>query len=202
MSYFRPKPRRRKKDNRSTKILLTVVTAFLMITSIIGFLGNSQNTEGIDYKGYTFTQTPQGWNVKVGEEKYTFYTNPYEAEKYNLSSDAVEMLKASKYIVATFDTSFDDLQALDIARFDLANELDSGLGITVFSGVAEENSTYPLPVITCDNATSMIPVVYFKSSDRAMIKRDGFCVVLEAPTGVTALKLKDRLVYGMLGIME
>ncbi len=58
------------------------------------------------------------------------------------------------------------------------------------------------PVITCKNATLYVPVIYFKKSNETSITLEGNCIIAEAFRGEDFTKIKDRLVYGALGVMK
>jgi hypothetical protein len=67
-------------------------------------------------------------------------------------------------------------------------------------GFTTEND-YNFPVITCRDSTSVVPVIYFKSSNETKVYLENDCIIAESSTQIDFERIKDRLVYGMLGII-
>jgi hypothetical protein len=66
------------------------------------------------------------------------------------------------------------------------------------------SATYPLPVVTCANATEFYPVILLKetqSNESGSIYLRGSCVVLEG-NALEFILLKDRLMYLLAGVVQ
>ena len=68
-------------------------------------------------------------------------------------------------------------------------------------GFTTENE-YNIPVITCADATPTVPVLYFQRTNETKVYREGSCIILEAATDFDLLRLKDRILYGIFGVMK
>ncbi len=64
------------------------------------------------------------------------------------------------------------------------------------------NNTFNLPAIACDDATSAVPVIYFRKGNATKIYLKNSCIIAEAPSNQEFIKAKDRILYGMLGVMK
>ena len=82
------------------------------------------------------------------------------------------------------------------------------MGITlsnfdVFTRNGFTNQTkYNAPIITCSDATNFVPVIYFAKGNATKIYMEGSCVIAQAGNHADVIRLKDRLVYGILGIIQ
>ena len=59
-----------------------------------------------------------------------------------------------------------------------------------------------MPIIACDDATPLIPVIYFVESNETKIYKQENCIIAEADTSVDVIRIKDRLLYGIHGIIR
>ena len=69
------------------------------------------------------------------------------------------------------------------------------------NGQISENEIYNYPIITCDNATEFIPVIYLKKGEETQIYTEGNCIIAEAAFEQAFIALKDKLMYTILGIL-
>ncbi|MEK6948680.1 MAG: hypothetical protein AABX34_00555, partial [Nanoarchaeota archaeon] len=72
--------------------------------------------------------------------------------------------------------------------------------IFVRNGFTAEQQNFP--IITCNQSTNFVPVIYFKSSNATKVYLDNNCITAEALTQADVIRVKDRLVYGILGIIK
>lgn len=197
------KRKRKPKGSNNAKIIITIFTGLIMITSIIGFLGNgNDDPNAVLYGNYSFSQVQGTWITQVNDQKTVFYSSPYDAEKFNITQDAIQAIKNSPAVYVTFDPEIKDIQYIDIARFDLAEDLKNKFNIVMLSGISSMSTVYPLEIIDCNNATAKVPVIYFKEGNKTEVSYFGNCLVLEAPSSQLNLRLKDRLMYGLYGIIK
>jgi hypothetical protein len=71
----------------------------------------------------------------------------------------------------------------------------------VVKGFTSENE-FAKPIITCDNATFYVPVIYFKKSNQTVISLENNCIIAEAYRGEDLVKVKDRLLYSIFGVIK
>ena len=74
-------------------------------------------------------------------------------------------------------------------------------GIFVRKGFTSNNS-FNLPVVACSDSTPYVPVVYFRHGNSTNIHLDNDCIIAEAAENAGFIMVKDRLLYGMLGVMK
>ena len=46
-----------------------------------------------------------------------------------------------------------------------------------------------------------VPVIYFKQSNETKVIIDDDCIIAEARNNIDILRIKDRLLYSMLGVI-
>ena len=68
-------------------------------------------------------------------------------------------------------------------------------------GFTEENK-FDFPIITCDDATESIPVIYFRGANQTAIYEEANCIIAEAKREADFLRIKDRLIFGVFGVIE
>ncbi|MBN1275522.1 hypothetical protein JXA12_04500 [Candidatus Woesearchaeota archaeon] len=179
---------------RRVRIIIGVIIVFLMVASgfSVALYGRSANAA----REYGVTFTPDDkynvWHAKIDKQELFFYYLPSSALLVDAPSDLGETIRAAPVIVLTFDPGLSptNLQYIDLIRLDLAETLP----VPVISAVAEENSTYSLPVVSCDNATANMPVLSFEEGEAPEIVIEDACVRLRANNTDFAL-IRDRLVY-------
>ena len=76
----------------------------------------------------------------------------------------------------------------------------NNFNIFIRSGFTTPQNNFP--VLSCDDATEFVPVVYFKSGNFTKISLENNCILAEAAAHADVIRLKDRLVYGILGIIQ
>jgi len=145
---------------------------------------------------YDISFTPDNdygiYNAKINKQKLFFYYLPSTALEIEAFDTLDDVLQSSPAIMLTFNPnmSAENLQYVDIIRLDLQESLDK----PVISAVTHEGSSYPLPVVTCDNASIEFPLFSFEIGEEPMIVNDGACVRLIA-NGTDFALVRDRLVY-------
>src|SRR5436189_228080 len=52
------------------------------------------------------------------------------------------------------------------------------------------------------DAYQNVPVIYFKAANATQIITNGSCIIAQAATPADFIKTKDRILYGLLGVMQ
>lgn len=200
MSRFKHKKR---KESKKSRVVVTLIIAVFMLTSIIGFMSN-QNAQGDDitYGTFKLQPTTNGWIYKSKGQQVTFYNNPFEVDNIELSADAVRDIRNSQVAYLTFDPELGELQYVDLLRFELSEQMPMHFNTMIIPAVDRADTTYSLPVVDCNNATKNLPVIYLQKGKISKISYFSNCLVLEAPSSQLILRLKDRLMYGLFGIIS
>ncbi|MFC1728646.1 hypothetical protein ACFLZ7_04270 [Nanoarchaeota archaeon] len=193
------KEQKEKPKKFSKQVIYTLIIASLMVFSIVGFtLSNSeQSTE--NYKDQKFKLSGQKWITKIDGQEFSFYYLPSEVEY--IQTNGLTDLKNLKMLYLTFNPNQKYLQAIDLARFDLTNDLIS-LGIYPVPATNIETDQYELQVITCLNSTGSVPVIEFRESDKTEVSLENSCIILKSDSERNFIKLKDLIIYKIIGIIE
>ncbi|MFH2027934.1 MAG: hypothetical protein ABIJ08_02235, partial [Nanoarchaeota archaeon] len=175
---------------------------FIMISSVFGviFYGFGSQDTTLKYKNLKFTREDSGWSTTINNQRVFFDYFPEELENINISSEIVDMLK-NKYeidVTSEINSTFKDTIAL--AEYNMAQVLNDILSVYLRPGFTQENEY--LPAITCSDATLSVPLIYFIHSNQTSITLDGDCIIAEAINDNDFLRIKDRILYSILGIIE
>lgn len=190
---------RKEKSNKTGIILITIFLALSMILSIFAIVIDNPDN-GSKYNGYKFTVAQDGYKVKYNDKFYTFTNHPLQLEAFNLSSDTKQLLTSSQAIAVIFDpnASQQDLEFIDYARFNLESKADK----PIYFAVTQESETYAmLPVLSCENATSQIPFIYFNLTTEPSISQVDNCIIVNGKLS-DVVALEERIAYQMMGIMK
>ncbi|MGB9748450.1 MAG: hypothetical protein ACP5OZ_00095 [Candidatus Woesearchaeota archaeon] len=194
---------KRKKTNLISALLL----AFLMITSIAGYMSNRNPVNVLRYNNFVFRQEQDNygnlrWYSKIEGKQFVFDYNPKVLENINLSPVIRDRILSSKYVIITFQPSDRfTMNYFDRARYDFGSALYEK-GINAASAIANSSDEYNLPIITCANSTQQTPVIYMFKGNKTEIRMESDCIVLECSENYEILALKDRLLYSILGVMK
>lgn len=193
--------RRKTKSERNKKIMVFFM-AFVMIGSVFGviFFGYNQQENKVKYNDFVFLKREGLWFTKLNGEEAVFNYLPDNVVNINLSSDILSRLNNLIEIDATsaFNDSFKEYIAL--AEHQMTFSL-SNFNIYVRSGFTTENE-FGMLIITCEDATQNVPVVYFTESNETRVYLQNDCIIAESKDGSDFLRIKDRLVYNILGILN
>lgn len=192
---------RKERKNHAAKIMAWVV-AIVMVASVFGIVLDYVTTNSLEYNGQKFTLLSNGQYIaSIDGQRLTFYSFPTEVESVPLDKDLPALLNDAQILIVTFDPSNksdQDLAVIDYIRYDLSLKLKS----KSFSAVMINDSRYPLPLITCENASSYAPILLLDSTNESQsaVTRQGNCIYLTgAQQGL--LRAYDRLMFGYYGII-
>ena len=194
---------REEKKQRMIKIILGLVTAFLMASSILMFAGGGSNN-AYEYNKYRFIRKNNMWYTKINGREIQFYNFPGSIVNISVPKLAKSRIFSSNYTMITFNPNCTKQmqQAMDLTRFDLTNALFS-MGVKVGQGTTEENPTYKnLQVITCNQSSTYIPVIKLTQGNETKIFMNNTCIIVEAQTPMDMITLRDRLLYSLYGIIQ
>lgn len=179
---------------------MVYVIVLIMTFSISGFFfGFNTPTQSERYNNHILIYDRGLWILKEGN--IPFHYLPGDLEELYVDNIAINRIKNSRMIYTTFDPSVEDISVIELVRFELREDLLRIFNVYVADGISEENKSYALPIITCKNATSFVPVLNFVNDNNTGIRIEENCIIIEGE-GEDIIKLKDRLVYGLLGVLE
>jgi len=193
---------RKERTNRSAKFIVIFIAA-IMIFSVFGviFFGFGQSGDAIKYNDKLFTRKENNkWSASINKKEALFDYFPTEVEDINISQDIVSRLSSTLEIDATYNYNDTYAKSIALSLYDLSQMLNFHFDTYLRAGFTA-NTSYKVPVITCKNATSFIPVIYFKESNNTQIYKENDCIIAEAKSGQDFIRIKDRLLYSMFSII-
>ena len=189
-----------KKERKKWGLILFII--FIMIGTSVSFVffGFSPATEKVKYNGVSFVNNGNIWIAKINGREAAFSFLPDEVEGINASYDFSQKLQNKFEIDATYDLNSTYRESIALAQHQMGLTL-AAYNIFVRKGFTA-NNTFNLPIITCSNATINVPVVYFKHGNATNIHTKNNCIIAEASSNADFIKVKDRLLYGVLSIIK
>ena len=190
-----------KKGLFSKEKIFPLIIIVVMTSSVIGFMWGRDNTsESIKYKDFNFLRKNRQWITKINNNELIFDYFPSEVENIYVSNEIKQKLRNTIEIDIT--SSFNSTYAEDIATAQYSLEQNLGkFNMYIRKGFTSDN-TYNMPVITCNDSTDIVPVIYFKDSNRTKVFLEENCIIVEGSSELDFIKIKDRLFYSFLGIIE
>ncbi|MFC1723202.1 hypothetical protein ACFL0V_03610 [Nanoarchaeota archaeon] len=191
-----------KKKRISKQFVWTLILAGLMIASVFGimFSGYADGGEKKHYGDFEFAQYKNGWKVEINDQVYAFNYHPSDVEELAIDKQGVEALRSAKVVYLTFDPNTKSVDVFELMRFQLGSFFDE-IQIFPISGVIEEHEDYVQPIITCQNATDMVPVIELVEANMTATKWNDNCLVLEI-NKLDAGAMFERVAYAVLGVIE
>ena len=190
------------KQEKKTSMVWAIIITFLMVSSVLGYALFGDSTQKQRYGDYQFTRTEQGWITKINNKKVFFNFHPLELENINLTQDSINSIKNTNMLYLTFDPEQRYLDYIDLLRFQLTEQLWTFFNIYPENGITNLSQKYNLTIITCANATTTVPVLLFKQANETGFYQEDSCIIAQSKDGYGFLRLKDRLLYGVLGIIK
>jgi len=194
---------RRRRDDNKKKILWAAIIGFIMVSSIFGvmFYGFTNPEEKTRYNDFTFTMTRGGYTTEINKKRVPFSYFPTEVEELNIDKQVIDRIKNTAEIDITYDINNTYPQQIALVEYNIEPILRDFFNIYLRKGFTANNS-YNLPIIDCTMATQNVPVLYFRESNATKVYLENNCIIAEASRGNEFLKIADRLLYGMFGIIE
>jgi hypothetical protein len=172
--------------------------AAIMIASTIGYMWIGGSEADLDYNGHKIARTDNGFAYTKDKNTFDFSYFPSELEDIKGNTTLIIADKPMFYL--TFDPESDIVESIDLMRFEFSDELPK-LNVYFQQGVLKQSSIYNFTIIDCANATANAPVVKFIESNETKITEDASCLIFEAKNNYDVIKLKDLMLYSLLGVM-
>ena len=178
-------------------VLIMIGTSFSFV-----FFGFSGDSEKVKYNGVTFAKFQDRWEAKINGATTAFSFLPGEVENIVASEDSTKDLQNKFEIDVTSDINSTFKEKVALAQYQMGLTL-AQYNIFVRKGFTT-NTTFipPIPIITCNNATQNVPVVYFRYGNTTNIHTENNCIIAEASSNADFIRVKDKLLYRMLGVMK
>ena len=194
---------RRQRDEAKKKKILGVILGITMFGSIFTFIFFGFNTGGrasgvVDYNGFEFINRGTHWSTSVDGREALFTYLPDDLGFIFINSDVINALKNKIQIDITSDFNDTSAETIAVTQYQVGITLNN-FDLFVRNGFTSTQQNFP--VITCDDSSNFVPVIFFKSSNETIFYLDNDCVIAEASDPADIIRIKDRLVYGILGII-
>ena len=194
---------RKTRDEGNGKKIMVYIMAILMVGSVFGvvFFGFSGGGgTSLEYGKFKFVNKGSFWSTIVDGREALFTYLPGDVEPITVDRGIIDGLKNRLEIDVTSNFNDTFAQQISLAGYNMGITLNN-FNVFVRQGFASEND-YNFPVITCEDSSNFVPVIYFKSSNETNVYLENNCIIAEASRQDDVEMIKDRLVYGMLGVIE
>jgi hypothetical protein len=170
-----------------------------MSLSVLGYMIGKEGDVTTKYNNFKFSKSNNQWATKVDGKQFLFHYHPTQVDSINISKHIVEKINNSYQLYQTSDENSTYKEAIALAQFEILNSL-SQRNKYIVNGFTKP-SKFSLPVINCFNATITVPVIIFEKSNITEISEENNCIFLRARSESDMISIKDRLLYGILGII-
>ncbi|MBI2133730.1 hypothetical protein HYU11_03550 [Candidatus Woesearchaeota archaeon] len=190
-------------NEKAKKIAVSLFLGFIMITSVIGIVlvNYGSNSGELNYKGQRFSRLADGsLQAKIDGKDVIFLYFPAEVEGINVSREIIDLIRGTRMVYMTSDYYGNFSKTIGIAGYNLGLALSDVYSIFSVQGFVQNVTA--LPVISCNNATSSVPVIMFREGNETGIYKEGDCIIIESSDSDGFIKARDRLFYGVSGIMD
>lgn len=191
------KPERKKLFSKEG--ILTLVIIFVMTSSVIGFMWGKDSSNTMKYKDFTFLRANSQWVLKTKTFDFAFDYFPSEIESILIPNEAAQKIKGTVEIDITYDFNSTYSESIASVQYSMEQNLKA-FDIYIRKGFTS-NNTYSMPIITCNDSTEIVPVIYFKESNETKVFIENNCIIAEGSSEIDFIKIKDRLLYSFLGII-
>lgn len=193
---------RKNHDGQKGKKFMVYLMGIVMIGSLFGVVlfGFGGGATSIKYNDFKFVNKGNFWSTVVDGREAIFTYFPSDVETIVIGDNVINRLENRLEIDVTSDFNDTFAEQISLAEYNLVITLNN-FNIFVMQGFTTEND-YNFPIITCEDATSFVPLIYFRSSNETKVYMEDDCMIAEALRQEDVERIKDRLVYGMLGVIE
>jgi len=179
---------------------ILIITMFGSVFTFVffGFQTSGRASGSVEYNGLQFINRGPYWSTIIGGREALFTYLPSDLGFIFVTNDVTDKLKNVVQIDTTSEFNDTFSEPIALAQFQMGSTLNN-FNIFLRSGFTTEQQNFP--VITCNQSTNFVPVIYFKSSNITSVSLENNCVVVELTSPSDAIRVKDRLVYGIFGII-
>lgn len=209
------KLRKHERKKKRNTIIIGILLVALMTVGILGY-GNNQNSSSggsnkFDYNGFDFTAV-QDVNGNIlfiaknnGIELGYFYFQPIDTEDIEFSPEFREALLTSDTLaIATEPLGIDGEFNNDrIYHNILAQHIKQIAGKNIIQASSKDDPFSELPYYDCSKASPDTPVIIIDGNATTVTSVENAdtndCYLIHA-SGIEILKMRDKIIYVMLGI--
>jgi len=183
----------------SKRNVIALFIVFIMVFGAGGVVVDQLAKESYEYNGIRIVLKNNLWTAKADGKEFVFNYLPTDVEQISMSTEIGDRLANTLELDFTSDADDKDKQVIAYSQFVLSKELEKK-GIyfrTGFTGDNEFNQT----IIKCNNDAPHVPILYLKNGENVSITSEGSCIVGQASNEIDFIRIKDRIMYRILGII-
>jgi len=213
------KKKEKKPLSSTTKFLIfagILVILFLGLVIVPKLIAKAKINK-YKYNNFEFVKDEDGFWITVVQKEdqpyyIPFYYHPLELEDIPVEKDLrakfFEIRDNNGSIFITLDPDSEsnkiviagvEISRITGGRYDLLNVPTRSAFIKPPTEIASETN---IPIITCMHASDKTMVIWLTLSDINIAYSNGYCVILEAKTYDDMIRVADRLMFHLLGIMD
>ena len=192
----------RKKEQKGFRkeLILPLFIVFILVMSVFGYMFGSSRTRYThnDFKFYSMETG--GFLLKLEDGRIVFNYFPTEIAWINTTKGIGNVFNAPMiYATSHYNSLYNE--TISQVKFNLAQNLGDMKGVYVQNAFTTKTE-YDIPLITCENATPSLPVVFFERSNSTGISYQNNCVSVRARSREEIIAAYERLLYSIFGVME
>jgi len=192
-----------KNGKRKWGLMVFIIIIMIGTSFSVFFTGGAPQSEVVKYNGIKFVSSGSSnriWIANINDQQAAFSFLPSQVESIVLPRRASQLLQNKFEIDSTsnFNDTFKESIALSQHQMGLTLQK---YNIYLRKGFTLNNS-FNIPIITCDDATANVPVIYFRQGNSTRINLENNCVIVEAPDDAGFIMAKDRMLYDLFGVIK
>jgi len=188
------------KKKTNWALWITVALVFLMVSSTLGFISLQTQGTQLTYNGYDFVQTNQGYSTSIDDTQMTFQYFPDTIDHIEVPQSLLNTILNSKVVTVTYNPQDNNTESLALIQYNLFKTLEIK-DIYIIRALTN-NTGYNLPQVSCDNATFQNPVIHLKTGNQTEFTKENNCLIVSGYNRVEFAQIHDRLLYGLLEVIQ
>lgn len=186
-----------KKKILSKSTIFAIIIVALMTLSGIGYMWEGSGK--LRYNDFKFKVMEDSVTTNIDGTNVEFFILPQQAESINASKEAVWMVRNAKMVYLTSDYGSRFNESIARAQYSLQTSLEKEGVYALYAFTTK--TEFEMPIVTCANSTTFVPVIYFTNSSETAISYENNCIIFGTESSNGFMALRDRLLYGFYGIM-
>lgn len=188
------------KEKKNWGAIIVLVFLVIGLSSSFLFFGFRDEGTSQSYNGYDFTYRQDAWHVEVDDTEYQFLLTPDQVNTIRLPDEVKRLLDNPVQLDTTSNVSDEYNQSIALAQYQMAFTLRDA-GVYSRTGFIT-NVSSRFPVITCADASPTVPVIYYQGANLTGVSSEEGCILAKGQSQTDIIRIKDRLMYQLLGVME
>lgn len=174
------------KGRKRNQTILGILLILVMIVSSLGYAFTSSDSANkkVKYGDYVFKEVNGYWTVVIGEKEFSFFYNPTETDKLNISLNSIDKFSGKPLYISSEDS---------MAESEIARNLN-GIVSRMQYACLNDKCEGDFPIKTCEDNFILI-----KESDEDRISQIKNCIFIEGKSE-SLPKLADEVLFDILGI--